>query len=209
MSLNDNEKIFSIAGNIAVIIGVIVAIVAGIVAYLQYQQNERKLILDTIEERKRVAIETLRGVENILFIKAYTRLKTIYVEKVKSDTFCKEKVLCRIYDGNQYINNCDALVDDINLVLVSYNYIAMLYKNDMVDKNIIYSTIYQDLRVFAKIMEYISCGFQISMNIHYFDLMLEDFIKLDWASEKDYRINEEEKYIEYLHMEEKSHEIPF
>ena len=205
MPLDKIDKISSIIANLAVIFGVGIAAWAGYIAYQQYDftriQNDERLSINAEAELKRVTIETLKNANSSSFIKSYARLKTIYwqIEKKEID---KKELLCRLYGDEKHIKNCDAVVDDLNLVMLNYNYMAMLHNNKLVDSQILYSAIYQDIRTFSKIIDLIANEFKIQIDKHYFNLMLGDFIKKDWSKERKYRERKEDGYAILLFKEE-------
>ena len=150
-----------VIADIAVSIGVIVAIIAGIIAYNQFKQAERL-------ERRKVAIEAIKQAKGIDFLRAYVRLKTIYYA-IEKNGF-NENYIIDLYGKPDYRESCNLIVDDINIILSSYDYISMLYFNRLADRKIISSGIYyEDLAFFSKILDTLSEKMKLKVNRDNFD----------------------------------------
>jgi len=190
MRFNHFKEIFSLISNIFVTIGVMVAIFAMIVAYMQYQQIKQL-------DKKRFAIEAINTTNETQFIKAYTRLKTI-ANNFKFKTYNKE-LLKEIYNNSNYVKNKNFVIDDINLVLITYNNISMLYFNNLANQGILETGIYAEIREFSKILGRVSTVINKEFQNPKFEALLNELIKKDWfPQEKLARKIYEPKYSDYL-----------
>ncbi len=100
-----------------------IAVIAGIVfAFIQVDQSNQS-------EKRLVAIEAIRQTRTDDFIKSYTRVKSAFQLKVN-------------------IAQDNSLIDDINFIKNTYDNIAILYLNDLGDKNIIREAIYLGVKDF-------------------------------------------------------------
>jgi len=206
------KKQIGIIANLSIIFGVFVTIFAGFMAWKQYDlakiQNQKRIEIEDIREQKKAAIEVIREENNPRFIKAYTRIKTIYAW-IEGENFDEKnfiQILSQLYPEKKYPENFNFVVDDINLTIVHYTNVAMLYFNKIADSELLYGSIYQDLRTFSKILDKISKKIKINTNNYYFELLLNDFITRDWSQEKLLRKNNQDKYTIYLKPEEVIHE---
>ena len=109
-----------------------IAIIVGIAfAFIQIKQANQT-------ERKRVAIEAVRQTRSNEFTQAHTRLRTIYV--------------------SQHLNteNLNSIIDDLNYTMNVIDDIAILYINDIADKCIIKNMIYDSLKEFSPVLDFLS-----------------------------------------------------
>lgn len=106
-------------------LSVIVAIIFGISEILQNKETERR----------KIAIEAVAKTRSIDFIKSFTRLKTAYIS-----------------NKNIEIISDSTYIDDLNYLMNTYDNIAILYKHDIADKNIIKQSIESNLIEFSKII---------------------------------------------------------
>lgn len=132
--IEKTRKITSLIANLTIIIGIIFA---GIQLWQTKDIN-----------RKQVAIEAVSKTKTDDFLKAYARLKTIY----KIDNINMQMVIQRVYNDD-YIQSKILMIDDINYIMNTYNNIAILYLNEIADKDIIKSSIYSEMREFSNILE--------------------------------------------------------
>jgi hypothetical protein len=105
-----------------------IAVIIGIIfAFAQIVQSNRS-------EKRLIAIEAVKETRTNDFIKSYTRLKSEFESgtKIKQD---------------------NALIDDLNYMMNTYSNIAILYLNDLGDKEIIKNTVYSGVKDFYIIID--------------------------------------------------------
>ena len=147
------EKITSIIANILIILGLIFALV--------------QIIQVGRIEKRRIAIEAIEKIRTPEYIKAVARLKTItnFVKKegikpipisLTQDRERLETILNSIEIEGIELTNI-LLIDDINYILNTYDNLAILYINDLVDKQIIENNVCENILEISDTLDFFEC----------------------------------------------------
>jgi hypothetical protein len=126
-------------------------------------------------EKKRVAIEVVYKNQEPEFLRSFARLETISKNINASDVKFILKKIYKIRDDD----NFNLMVDDINYILNTYEYISMLYYNNLVDRETIKQGIYPRINIFLDIFNRLKKYLPDKLNIENIQRLSQRCAKYD------------------------------